>query len=86
MRTKPLPIIPHDGLLQICQLVAAVAPVRFEQQLRERLTSELKQRTSRTTLDASPRVRDRFLAASVFWLKGSGAADNPLLALSRAAL
>ncbi|MDP3071490.1 MAG: hypothetical protein Q8N18_14460 [Opitutaceae bacterium] len=34
----------------------------------------------------SPRVRDRFLAASVFWLKGSGAADNALVARSRAAL
>ena len=34
----------------------------------------------------SPRVRDRFLAASVFWLKGSGAADNALVARSRAAI
>ncbi len=34
----------------------------------------------------SPSVRDRFLAASVFWLKGSGASDSPLLARTRAAL
>jgi hypothetical protein len=34
----------------------------------------------------SPGVRDRFLAASVFWLKGSGAPDNALVARTRAAL
>ena len=34
----------------------------------------------------SPQVRDRFLAASVFWLKGSGATDNALVARTRAAL
>ena len=34
----------------------------------------------------SPDVRDRFLAASVFWLKGSGAPDNPLVARTREAL
>jgi hypothetical protein len=34
----------------------------------------------------SPAVRDRYLAASVFWLKGSGAPDNPLIARTRAAL
>jgi hypothetical protein len=34
----------------------------------------------------SPGVRDRFLAASVFWLKGSGAPDNMLVARTRAAL
>jgi hypothetical protein len=34
----------------------------------------------------SPAVRDRFLAASVFWLKGSGAADNALVARTRAAI
>ena len=34
----------------------------------------------------SPDVRDRFLAASVFWLKGSSAADNPLVARTREAL
>ena len=30
--------------------------------------------------------RDRFLAASLFWLKGSGAADAPLVKRTRAAL
>lgn len=34
----------------------------------------------------SPQARDRFLAASVFWLKGSGAPDNALVARTRAAL
>lgn len=34
----------------------------------------------------SPQVRDRFLAASVFWLKGSGAPDSALVARTRAAL
>jgi hypothetical protein len=34
----------------------------------------------------SPHLRDRFLAASVFWLKGSGAPDNALVARTRAAL
>lgn len=34
----------------------------------------------------SPAVRDRFLAASVFWLKGSTAPDNPLTARTREAL
>jgi hypothetical protein len=34
----------------------------------------------------SPPLRDRFLAASVFWLKGSGAPDNTLVARTRAAL
>jgi hypothetical protein len=34
----------------------------------------------------SPAVRDRFLAASVFWLKGSDERDNTLVARSRAAL
>lgn len=34
----------------------------------------------------SPEVRDRFLAASVFWLKGSGAPDSPLVARTREAL
>jgi hypothetical protein len=34
----------------------------------------------------SPVVRDRFLAASVFWLKGSGAPDNALIARTRAAV
>ncbi|MEX2577700.1 MAG: twin-arginine translocation signal domain-containing protein [Verrucomicrobiales bacterium] len=34
----------------------------------------------------SPSVRDRFLAGSVFWLKGSGAPDSPLVARTRAAL
>jgi len=34
----------------------------------------------------SPKLRDRFLAASVFWLKGSGAPDNALVARTRAAL
>ena len=33
-----------------------------------------------------PGLRERFLAASVFWLKGSDAAENPLVARSRAAL
>jgi hypothetical protein len=33
----------------------------------------------------SPHLRDRFLAASVFWLKGSGAADSVLVARTRAA-
>ena len=31
-------------------------------------------------------LRDRFLASSVFWLKGSGAHDNPLVARTREAL
>jgi hypothetical protein len=34
----------------------------------------------------SPQLRDRFLAASVFWLKGSGAPDNALVARTRAVL
>jgi hypothetical protein len=34
----------------------------------------------------SPPLRDRFLAAGVFWLKGSGAPDNALVARTRAAL
>ena len=33
----------------------------------------------------SPGIRDRFLAASAFWLKGSGGPDNPLAARARAA-
>lgn len=34
----------------------------------------------------SPGVRDRYLASSVFWLKGSGEPDSPLVARTRAAL
>ncbi len=34
----------------------------------------------------SPAVRDRFLAASLFWLKGTGAADSPVAKRTRAAL
>lgn len=34
----------------------------------------------------SPEVRNRFLAASVYWLKGSGAGDSPLVARTRAAI
>ncbi len=34
----------------------------------------------------SPGVRERFLAASTFWLKGSTASDNTLVARTRAAL
>ena len=34
----------------------------------------------------SPGLRNRFLAASVFWLRGSGAADSPLVARTRAAV
>jgi len=34
----------------------------------------------------SPKLRDRFRAASVFWLKGSDAPDSTLVARSRAAL
>ena len=34
----------------------------------------------------SPQFRNRFLAASVHWLKGSGEPDSPLVARSRAAL
>lgn len=34
----------------------------------------------------SPDVRDRFLASSVFWLKGSGDGENPLTARTREAL
>ncbi|MDB6079279.1 MAG: hypothetical protein JWO82_3026, partial [Akkermansiaceae bacterium] len=34
----------------------------------------------------SPAVRNRFLAASVYWLKSSADRDNPLVARSRAAL
>jgi hypothetical protein len=34
----------------------------------------------------SPKLRDRYLAASVFWLKGSGAPDSHLVARTRAAL
>jgi hypothetical protein len=37
-------------------------------------------------LHISPQRRDHFLAASVFWLKGSGAPDNALVARTRAAL
>ena len=34
----------------------------------------------------SPKLRDRFLAASVFWLKGSGAPDSGLVARTRAVI
>jgi len=34
----------------------------------------------------SPRLRDRFLAASVFWLKGSGSPDSGLVARTRAVI
>ncbi len=34
----------------------------------------------------SPKLRDRYLAASVFWLKGSGAPDSGLVARTRAML
>ena len=34
----------------------------------------------------APPWRDRFLAASLFWLKGSAGADSPLVARTRAAL
>jgi len=34
----------------------------------------------------SPKLRDRFLAASVFWLKGSGSPNSALIARTRAAL
>jgi hypothetical protein len=36
--------------------------------------------------NVSPAWRNRFLAASVFWLKGSAGADTPLVARTRAAL
>ncbi|MEO6246471.1 MAG: hypothetical protein ABIQ12_13640, partial [Opitutaceae bacterium] len=45
---------------------AAVAPVRFDQQLRERLTSELKEKTALTTLAASPRAADTLLELMVY--------------------
>jgi len=35
---------------------------------------------------ATPAWRSRFLASSVFWLKGSGARDNDLVKRARAAL
>ena len=34
----------------------------------------------------APAWRDRFLAASLFWLKGSGGPDSPLVKRTRAAL
>ena len=34
----------------------------------------------------APRWRTEFLAASLFWMKGSGAADSPLVKRTRAAL
>jgi hypothetical protein len=34
----------------------------------------------------SPKARDRYLAASVFWLKGSGAPDSSLVARTRAVI
>ena len=34
----------------------------------------------------SPKIRDRFLAASVFWLQGSGKKDTDLVARTRAAM
>jgi len=34
----------------------------------------------------SPKLRDRYLAASVFWLKGSGAPDSGLVARTRAVI
>ena len=34
----------------------------------------------------SPKMRDRFLAASVFWLQGSGKKDTDLVARTRAAM
>jgi hypothetical protein len=38
------------------------------------------------TSSLSPAVRDRFLAASLFWMKGSGSADSSLVKRTRAAL
>jgi hypothetical protein len=37
-------------------------------------------------MHVSPAWRNHFLAASVFWLKGSGSADSPLVKRTRAAL
>ena len=34
----------------------------------------------------SPAIRDRFLAASVFYLQGSGEKDNEVVARTRAAI
>ncbi len=34
----------------------------------------------------APAWRDKFLAASLFWLKGSGDADSPVVKRTRAAL
>ena len=62
---------------------AAVAPVRFEQQLRERLTSELKQKTPSATLAASPRAADTLLELMVYEPNVSGREGiNPGLRLS----
>ena len=37
-------------------------------------------------MNVSPAWRNHFLAASVFWLKGSGSPDAPLVKRTRAAL
>jgi hypothetical protein len=34
----------------------------------------------------APAWRDRFLAASLFWMKGAGAPDSPLVKRTHAAL
>ena len=36
--------------------------------------------------NVTPAWRDRYLAASVYWLKGSGGTDSPVLQRTRAAL
>ncbi len=62
---------------------AAVAPVRFEQQLRERLTLDLKEKTALTTLAASPRAADTLLELMVYEPNVSGREGiNPGLRLS----
>ncbi len=62
---------------------AAVAPVRFEQELRERVSSELKQKTALTTLAPSPRTADTLLELMVYEPSVSGREGiNPGLRLS----
>ncbi|MDP3071492.1 MAG: hypothetical protein Q8N18_14470 [Opitutaceae bacterium] len=61
----------------------AIAPVRFEQLLRERLISELKQKSPATTLAASPRDAETLLELMVYEPNVSGREGiNPGLRLS----
>ena len=51
-----------------------------------RTTTSSARRCWRTPRYIAPAWRNRFLAASLFWLKGAGAPDSPLVERTRAAL